>query len=114
MTCLNRIHGTLPADKQKISDQKKGGLQQLPSFFIHFFPALPASRPLFPLTLILTSRPQTFRPQTFRLSVLAIASSTLSGVNGTLNSLAPVALKMAFPTAAPTAIMAGSPPPWGG
>lgn len=63
MTCLNRIHGILQADKQKISDQKKEGCSASLLFY-SIRPALPVSRPLFPLTLILTSRPQTSDFQT--------------------------------------------------
>jgi len=42
------------------------------------------------------------------------ASNTLLGVIGSCNSLAPVALKIAFATTAPMQIIAGSPPPCGG
>jgi len=113
MICLSRTNGTQRVNNRRLKFVvKKEGRLRFPPFFYHFTLRSPGSESIRPSDFrpsdLQTSDLQTSDLQTFRPS---IASLTLSGVNGTLNRRAPVASKIALPTAAPTAMMAGSPPP---
>ena len=102
MISLYRMTGISLANKPTGNSETKGGQLSLPSFSFSDL-----------LSFDMRFAISTARPQTFRLQTFVIAASTLSAVNGTLNKRAPVASKIALPTAAPTAMMAGSPPPCG-